>query len=364
MLKAVLVDDEILALDLLEAMLKEIGGVEIVGKFLSPKEGLMKVNQSHPDILFLDIEMPEMNGIKVADLIEQPETYMDIVFVTAYDEYALKAFNVGATDYVLKPIDKDRLQKTIQTILNRRMVITPPTTNQQTSLKATFQNSFYLYSVSGEKIKWRTKKVKELCAFLLHHEEPVHKDIIIEKLWPTLTLDKASKILHTTVYQLRKEMKQQGYEDAILFVDDRYSLNIRIDSDIQTLHSILKLSSITSDNVRRLLNLYQEGYLAQEDYSWAVEQRENLQKKVTIVLKKFVQSATDETKVIKIYKDALDKLIELDPWEEQYMSRTIQYYLKQGNQREALNLLKQYNIRLTEEMGVETRLRIEDFWDE
>ncbi|HBJ00678.1 MAG TPA: DNA-binding response regulator, partial [Lysinibacillus sp.] len=101
MLKAIIVDDEILAINLLEAMLKDNGAIDIIGKFLNPLEAIANIPTLKPDILFLDIEMAEMSGIDFASKIENLTPILDIVFVTAYEHYAIEAFSVQAIDYIL-----------------------------------------------------------------------------------------------------------------------------------------------------------------------------------------------------------------------------------------------------------------------
>ena len=118
MLKAIIIDDEILAIRLLESMLKASGSIEIIGTFQNPKDGLVNIDILKSDILFLDIEMAEMTGLEFASKIEDVSSYIDIVFVTAYENYALEAFNVQAIDYILKPIDQNRLLKQLSDYLN------------------------------------------------------------------------------------------------------------------------------------------------------------------------------------------------------------------------------------------------------
>ncbi|WP_016993255.1 LytR/AlgR family response regulator transcription factor [Lysinibacillus boronitolerans] len=120
MLKAIIVDDEILAINLLEATLHDNSAVTIIGKFLNPLEAIANIPTLKPDILFLDIDMAELNGIEFASKIADFPFLMDIVFVTAYEHYAIEAFNVQAVDYILKPIEKERLMKTIKRISLRR----------------------------------------------------------------------------------------------------------------------------------------------------------------------------------------------------------------------------------------------------
>lgn len=120
MLKAIIVDDEILAINLLETMLKDNRAIDVIGTYLNPLDAIANIPTLKPDILFLDIEMAEMNGIDVASKLGDLTHVMDIIFVTAYEHYAIDAFSVQAIDYILKPIDKARLMKTIGRISQRK----------------------------------------------------------------------------------------------------------------------------------------------------------------------------------------------------------------------------------------------------
>ncbi|NLP44053.1 MAG: response regulator, partial [Peptococcaceae bacterium] len=104
MIKAMLVDDEKIALEELEYVLGRLGNVEVQGAFSDPLEFLKVLPKYRPDVIFLDIEMPEVNGFVVSEeiLAQKPDTA--IIFVTAYDEYAIKAFEANALDYVFKPV--------------------------------------------------------------------------------------------------------------------------------------------------------------------------------------------------------------------------------------------------------------------
>lgn len=108
-LRAVIVDDEPLALRLLQAMLEELPDIEVVASCRNGREALNAVARHTPDILFLDVQMPGMNGFEVVRRL-QGDTIPLVVFATAYDQYAVDAFEVHAVDYVLKPLETDRLQ--------------------------------------------------------------------------------------------------------------------------------------------------------------------------------------------------------------------------------------------------------------
>ncbi len=109
-IRAVIVDDEELARRLLVEYLGAHPEIEVVAECANGFEAVKAVTELDPDLLFLDIQMPKLNGFEVLDLIEKN---LAVIFVTAYDEYALKAFEVHAVDYLLKPFGKDRFAEAL-----------------------------------------------------------------------------------------------------------------------------------------------------------------------------------------------------------------------------------------------------------
>jgi two-component system, LytTR family, response regulator len=110
MIKAYLVDDERPAIERLSRMLNATGRVEILGSSVDPAEALAALSAIHPDVLFLDIRMPELSGFQL--LAELPNPPL-VVFTTAYDEYALDAFQADSIDYLLKPIESEQLDRAL-----------------------------------------------------------------------------------------------------------------------------------------------------------------------------------------------------------------------------------------------------------
>jgi len=112
-IKTLLVDDEKLARQELRFLLQEFPNVEIVGEAQNADEAVELAREHKPDLLFLDINMPEKSGF---DLLEELDEAPEVVFVTAYDQYAIQAFDTNALDYILKPVKPDRLQKAIEKV--------------------------------------------------------------------------------------------------------------------------------------------------------------------------------------------------------------------------------------------------------
>ena len=115
-MKAALIDDELHSIEVLEILLtRHCPAIEIVHVFTKPEEALIALKDSDVDILFLDIEMPKMNGFQFLEKLGK--TSVKTIFVTAYHEYAIKAFRFNALDYLLKPIDVDDLKIAVQKII-------------------------------------------------------------------------------------------------------------------------------------------------------------------------------------------------------------------------------------------------------
>lgn len=125
MLTALIVDDETPSREELKALLTSAPDIEIVGECANAIEGLSAVHRLRPDVLFLDIQMPRVSGLEMVGMIEA-SALPHIVFVTAYDEHALKAFEEHATDYLLKPIDPQRLERTLDWLRSRGTNPPPP----------------------------------------------------------------------------------------------------------------------------------------------------------------------------------------------------------------------------------------------
>ncbi len=110
-MKAIIIDDERLARQELKKLLQEFPEVEVVDEATNAEEGITKIENQNPDLIFLDIQMPGKSGF---DMLSQLEKSPQVIFTTAYDEFALKAFEVNALDYLLKPVEPKRLADAIQ----------------------------------------------------------------------------------------------------------------------------------------------------------------------------------------------------------------------------------------------------------
>lgn len=114
--KALIVDDEPLARDLIKAYLKKWEAIEVLEECANGFEALKAIKSHQPDLMFLDIQMPKVSGLELMEVIDDP---IQVIFTTAYDQYALKAFELNAIDYLLKPFNENRFGDAIQKVISR-----------------------------------------------------------------------------------------------------------------------------------------------------------------------------------------------------------------------------------------------------
>jgi len=116
-MKALIIDDERLARTELKRLLQPFKDIELLGEAVNADDAKEKIEQLHPDLIFLDIQMPEKTGF---DLLDELDSVPYVIFTTAYDEFALKAFEFNALDYLLKPIEPKRLEEAIKKVTGRK----------------------------------------------------------------------------------------------------------------------------------------------------------------------------------------------------------------------------------------------------
>src|SRR3954452_1291910 len=120
-LTALIIDDEQLARDELHYLIKNVDGIEIIAQGKNGVEAINLIREHSPDIVFLDVQMPGLDGFGVIKkLLDKKEAMPQFIFATAFDQYAVKAFEVNAIDYLLKPFDKKRVAQAIEKVKSRK----------------------------------------------------------------------------------------------------------------------------------------------------------------------------------------------------------------------------------------------------
>lgn len=147
-MKSLIVDDEPIARRLLKEELQSISGIEIIGEAENGATALAQITSTKPDLVFLDLEMPGMTGLEMLEHLNGGDNLPTVVIVTAYDEFAIKAFDAGAIDYLLKPIHHDRLVRSVD---RARQFIKSPLQRAE--------NLAQLQDVGAQQRRLRTRKI-------------------------------------------------------------------------------------------------------------------------------------------------------------------------------------------------------------
>jgi Response regulator containing CheY-like receiver and SARP domains len=277
MIRAVLIDDEVMATDLLRRLLEKRGDVEVVGAFNNTAELLEAMPGLSVDAAFVDVEMPGMNGLKLAEALRNINDDIEIIFVTAHQQYALDAFRVHASNYLLKPLRSDLLDEAVNRI-RRRMGRRPEVPVKRDIRVRCFGGFTVSGTAEGSLVRFPTLKAEELFAyFLVHRNRPVPKWGICESLWPDHMPDKASQNLHTTIFRMKKTLQEHGvrmelesargyYRFALLEPCDYIQFAVLAGQD--------PASAFDDGRLEDALWLYGGGLFDGKDYHWCGAEKE------------------------------------------------------------------------------------------
>ncbi|MWV47194.1 response regulator [Paenibacillus sp. HJL G12] len=281
-MKTIIVDDENLALRKMERLLQSQDGfnvnVELIGAFQSSRSALAIAAEKAPDLAFLDIEMPEMSGFELAERLMELHPSMQIVFVTAYQDFAVRAFEINALDYLLKPVHASRLAVT----MNRVSQSSSAGPCQSASLCCLRSLHFIDQHQEAQSFPWKTLKAPELFAYLIYYRgKTVSKQTLMDLLWPDHDIKKATTQLHTAIYQIRRMIKTYELDIKIKYQDEGYRLewgSVTLDAEEweTSLREAPAVMPGTLDMHMAIMDKYTGDFLEEHRYTWAEPEQERL----------------------------------------------------------------------------------------
>lgn len=281
----IIVDDEIDTLNEIEFYVKRYAHFNKIVTCTNPLKALDEAEKFQFDVTLLDIEMPGMNGLELAEQLLNIYSNMKVAFITAYNSYATEAFDVNAIDYVLKPIREERLMRALDRLTHNKKDNIAQKEDRPKLYIYTFGK--FVIKIGEDVLKWNRKKSSELFAYLLENREmPIHKEKLCDLLWPDLEPRKALVNLQSTIYSIRKTLREYAsHEISIKYVGDNYILCIKdvyIDTIEfeDTLGQVLDLKDKAL--LRKALSIYKDDYLEEEGWLWTEPRKQELRKKFEI----------------------------------------------------------------------------------
>ena len=313
---------------------------------------LAEIARVKPDVIFLDIEMGYIDGLMMADLFNQ-QHFVDIIFVTAYAHYAVQAFDVNAIDYLLKPVQKRRLDQAIERLVTARQT----RMNSKDEIESEGQHldivSFDHLQVRNQdkkRMNWRTKKARELFYYLWFTDDrQANKSVIIEKVFPERDEAKALALLHTTIYQLRRGLADLGFSESIIFSHNKYRLVTPIMSDLESVEALLSKGLADDRELDEIARLYKRHFLGDEAYDWALPIQHQLRNRVFTVVSDYMEQRLREGH-FTFSDESLTLLMYLNYVSEQGAALIIWILSRQNRRSELVHFFNEYKALLAKEL--------------
>ncbi|MBN2259852.1 MAG: response regulator [Clostridiales bacterium] len=283
MIRIAAVDDELHALKRFERMIQNNSDIELCGLFETGKQLLDYIKNHSLNAVFLDIEMPDMNGLVLSQQILNIDEHIEIIFMTAFNQYAVEAFELQAIDYIMKPIKKERLEKTVKRLLKIKA-----TTPQSGNLFLQCFGDFEVF-INGEATVWKNSKAKEILAFLVYKNGvAVNWEKIVDAVWPDFDAEKAQANFHANSYLLRKVLSKEGIPEILEGSRGNYRIvKDGISCDLYQLEAMIKANQFNrKEDLHLLEDLLNKGYMEGNGYSWAQPRGAELEVKCYQVMEK------------------------------------------------------------------------------
>ncbi|ACS99564.1 response regulator [Paenibacillus sp. JDR-2] len=367
MMRAIVVDDERLVAEQIDRMLVN-AGVKVLGRCVNPHEALGMAKALQPDVLFLDIEMPELSGLEIAQQVYADKLDTEVVFITAYNQYAIDAFRVNALDYLLKPVMEEDLQRSLERIEKRRQHRGAVSSGGQRMVNVELFGKFALrLEDSPDPIRWVTSKCAELLAYMLLQtlEKEISKWELFEALWPALNEEKAGINLRSTVSRINKTLRDYGAGMTLASVRNGYRLVLSDEAptvDAAELE-LFVLDGVEPDtdnvsHVEQLFHRCSQPFLQEFDSAWCEPYRKqyrqyflHLGKKLLIYYEK---TDAEPFKALRL----ADLLVEHEPYDESLREAALKLHHRTGGTASAAAYYEAYADLINTELGALPGVRL------
>ena len=355
MYTAVILEDEIPALELLEVLVDRHESFTISATFTNPEEALEQLPELQPDIVFLDVEMPQMNGLELARRIREVSEQAHIVFTTGHPQYAVKAFDVQALDYIVKPVTPKAIER-----VHGRLARQQPSriTLERTSVASSVQvpapvvtgfGRLEVRNANHELLQFPTRISEELFAYLLcHPDREVDKWKLSELLWPEMDGERVLRNLHTAIYRVKRVMEAGGIPMKIKKTSEGYTLDtgtfVYDVMEYQQARQLLTGQLMEVEQLDKLFSLYRGPLFQGKPYVWKI----SLEEKYRLIYEKLTLRLIGEAVsegALHAAEDRFYACLLADPQNEEFYRQLLQLF-PAGDQHQRM---QQMYSRLREE---------------
>ncbi len=359
-MKAVLVEDEESVLLVIKKMLSGIPDIEVVGMFQKAVDAYGFLYEHETDIVFIDINLAGESGMELARKMQSAGLNMEIVFLTAFREYTLEAFEVSAFDYIIKPVSQQRLESTVSKIRRKRMnkyrdANAMPRTNNKAAIYCL--GGLDVRSDKDKAVKWISSKSIELFSYLLLNKGRLtSRRVILDEVFYGMTKKNAEAYLNTSIYQMRKSLEQHSLKFMIISGMESYGLELEgvyIDY-IDFEKRIKDIGAIGMHNINEALEaerMYAGDIFGDRSYLWAISERQRLFEIYATFIKELGMLLIECNKKENAFR-LFKKLIDLDEHDEAANILLMRYYAAQKDKSALAKHYERYVKSIHREFGV------------
>ncbi len=359
-MKVILIDDEKAMHIIMKRMLARYPDIEIVGSFLETAGAFSFLMNQEVDLVFVDISMPRENGLEFAERLRASGRETNIVFITSHKEYALFAFDVFAFDYIVKPVEQERLFKTVQRALDDKYSKRSLLEKREPTLNEVQFNCFGgidIQSTLGVRAKWKSSKSAELFGYLVVHKgRLVSRARLIEDMFGEMPKKNAETYLNTTAYQLRKVLEAFGLKESLYSDSNHYALSLNhVKVDLVTFEDgCRQISVVDGTNLEQALELeqlYVGDLFGDRAFGWAWNEIERLSLMYTSLTQRLSVALLNKGEAQAAIR-LLSKLMTNNELDEESFLLLMKALALQENKEALIRQYAQYAETLEREIGM------------
>lgn len=356
-MRIVIIDDEIHAINELKYFLKEYE-VNIVNTYQDAWDALENIKNDLPEIVFIDIDMPTMNGIELAIHIQTILQNILIIFVTAHSRYAIDAYKVHPIDYILKPINSLYFENTMDYVLKQYQLINSVNNGNIKKNRRyirTFGN-FEVLNENQEIMKFTTKKTKTLLSYIICHvDKTIYRDEILTLFSSsndnTITLNN----YYVTLSRLRSSLSKFGFKKSELFIKKNCAAYFADGvCDLIDFIKFIKNNQVIHENNRvqaeYWINQYHGEVFADIDEDWTNEMKYFIEVEMERLAIKLATMYKD-MKQFNLCENVLIKLVDINNYSTQGYDALLDLYILINNNNKYKQTYKKYVKYLKEELN-------------
>lgn len=357
-MKVILIDDEKSMLLIMKKMLSKISGIVLEGYFQNTRDAYSYLKKNKVDMAFVDISMPDENGLSFVKRITEEYEDILITFLTCHKEYALEAFEVHAFDYIVKPITQTRLENVISRANKRLLGSTPKKANMEKIFLSIYcLGGFDVRDSYDKTVFFSSSKSAELIAYLaMKKGRFVSKWSIMEDIFQGMPRHNAETYLNTTVYKLRKALEPYGMKSAIISANESYRIymtNIYVDY-LDFERNVNSYFSFNKENIEMALKvekLFVGELFADKDYIWSVYDKQRFFEIYWSFGKRLVNYLV-EIRQFTVVLNLLKKMMYIYDLDEEINSQLMKVYAILGDVVALKAHYKKYREVLWSELGI------------